>query len=126
MNKAIALGVLMVFQTIIFAHGQMALELAEDWRFHPDSNEEGVASGWHTPGFDDSAWPVLRAGVRWEDQGYEDLDGKAWYRRRVTLPPDMQGKAVWLNLGGINDAGVVYCNGVKVGAYGDKGTVLRG
>ena len=35
---------------------------------------------WADRGFDDSRWPVLRLDRTWNDQGYRDYSGFAWYR----------------------------------------------
>jgi sialate O-acetylesterase len=64
-----------------------------------------VPSGWHNinlPGF-------------WEDQGIRDLNGIVWYRREITLPASMAGKAARVFLGRIVDADELYINGRQVG-----------
>ncbi|MDT4920098.1 MAG: hypothetical protein QOI15_1000, partial [Pseudonocardiales bacterium] len=51
----------------------------------------------------------------WEAQGYLDLDGPAWYRRRFAVP-DAAG--CWtLRFGAVMDAAEVFLNGVPVGAH---------
>ena len=42
------------------------------WRFHP-----GDDLHWADPGFDDSAWPLLRSDQPWSTQGYNGLSGFA-------------------------------------------------
>ncbi|HLI77317.1 MAG TPA: hypothetical protein VKV02_10265, partial [Acidobacteriaceae bacterium] len=50
------------------------------WRFHPGDDPR-----WADPRFDDSQWPLVRSGKDWDEIGYHDLNGIAWYRFRVTL-----------------------------------------
>ncbi len=56
--------------------------------------------------------------MRWEEQGYPDLDNFAWYRKSVNIPADWQGKDIWIKFGGVNDAYDLYVNGVLAGTYG--------
>ncbi len=100
-----------------------SIDLSTGWRFGPDPDARGIDAGWHEAAFDHSAWPTLEAGKRWEDQGFAEVDGVAWYRRTVPIPPAWHGKPVWLVLGGINDSGTLYCNGQQVDSYGDRADV---
>ena len=45
------------------------------------------------PSFDDAAWDTLRADKIWEEQGYEKLDGYAWFRLKVFLPASLKDNA---------------------------------
>jgi Glycosyl hydrolases family 2, sugar binding domain len=103
--------------------GVSRIDLIEDWRFKPDPERVGVDQNWASPELSDTDWAPMRAGVRWEDQGFPDVDGYAWYRRHVDIPADWKGKPVWLYLGALNDAGAVYCNGQLINTYGDTGDV---
>lgn len=96
------------------------IDLTSNWRFQPDPENVGIAQNWHAPSHSDDDWAVLEAGKRWEDQGFPEVDGYAWYRRRVDVPQSWGGKNVWFVLGGANDACVVFCNGRRVNAFGDK------
>ncbi|HUR23207.1 MAG TPA: glycoside hydrolase family 2 TIM barrel-domain containing protein [Acidimicrobiales bacterium] len=51
----------------------------------------------------------------WEAQGWLDLDGPAWYRRRFTL--DGVGGHWTLRFGAVMDATTVYLNGVAIGGH---------
>ena len=62
---------------------QAPQDLHEGWRFRADPESVGEARGWADADFDDSAWAPIEVGWRWEDQGYAELDGHAWYRIRV-------------------------------------------
>ncbi len=99
------------------------LDLTNGWRFAPDPDQSGIAKGFHLLATDDSTCAILRSGSRCEEQGFPDTDGVAWYRKRVVIPESMRGEHVWLALGGITDAGKVYCNGDLVAAFGDEESV---
>ena len=98
---------------------QTHIGLAADWRFRPDPGHTGVERGWHTPDFDDADWAPIDAGKRWEDQGFPDVDGHAWYRATFTPPAAWAGAEVWFTAGALNDTGTLYCNGTRVAAFGD-------
>lgn len=100
--------------------------VTKSWQFMPDGKNEGLKLGWEKPGFDDKAWKPIKIGAHWEGQGYPALDGWAWYRLAVDVPPhpqplSPQGKAEqwYLNTEGVDDAYEIYINGTKVGSGGD-------
>ncbi len=72
------------------------IDLSKDWHFSPDKNKLGVSEGWFAIDFDDSQWDILQAGKRWEDQGYRELDGYAWYRKTADIPANWEGKDIWI------------------------------
>lgn len=94
------------------------IDLLDAWTFQPET--PNAAALWADPQFDDSAWPLLKAGTRWEDQGFPDVDGHAWYRKAFDAPEEWRGQSVWLVLGACNDACTVYLNGKQVNHF-EKG-----
>ena len=90
-----------------------------DWRFQPDPEDQGVEQGWQGVNWDDRAWATLRIDRHWEAQGFETLDGWAWYRRTVQLPDDWPAGSGFLNFTGVDDYYRVYVNGNCVGTGGD-------
>jgi len=105
------------------AAGSETMDLAAGWRFRPDPQDVGILEKWHTQAVSDADWTTLDAGSSWESQGHPELDGHAWYRKRVSIPADWQGKRAWIALGGVNDAYELYCNGKRVAARGDADSV---
>jgi len=85
-----------------------------NWKFQTGDNME-----WVKPGFDDSGWKPIEVGKQWEEQGYKNYDGYAWYRIRFTLPDDMKKKdvpnAINFLLGKIDDCDQVFLNGQLLG-----------
>ena len=101
-------------------HARIAetINLAEDWRFAPDEAAAGLAANWQKPEFSDTKWDTIDAGLRWEDQGYKELDGFGWYRKWVNIPDHWKGQKVWIRCSGINDAYTLFINGKEVCAFG--------
>ncbi len=88
------------------------------WKFNTGDN-----SAWAWPGFDDSSWDTIEAGTAWENQGYGEYDGFAWYRQEVSIPGTLRKRAVKngglvLKLARIDDVDVTYFNGQILGATG--------
>jgi len=88
-----------------------------NWKFQTGDNPE-----YSKPGFDDSAWKPIETGKAWEEQGYPNYDGYAWYRIRFTLLADMKKKdapnAINFLLGKIDDCDQVFLNGRTIGQNG--------
>ena len=92
--------------------------LKYEWKF-----KTGDEPAWATPGFDDSGWETIQAGLDWEKQGYPTYDGFAWYRQKINIPSSIKEKAkemggLVLYLGRIDDADVTYLNGQLLGQTG--------
>ncbi len=86
------------------------------WAFHPGDN-----LAWAAPGLDDSQWTRIQTGRAWEGQGFRDMTGMGWYRRRIVLASPPANHAAWqlaLVLPGVEDAAEIYWNGRLVGSYG--------
>jgi len=96
------------------------LDLTEGWRFSADEQRCGLSEKWYAFDYDDNGWAQISAGRRWEDQGFADLDGWAWYRKTIVIPAEWGGKPVWLIFGGVNDAYTLFINGIPVSAFGDE------
>ncbi|MDP4285064.1 MAG: putative Ig domain-containing protein [Bacteroidota bacterium] len=91
----------------------------------------GDQSEWKASNFDDSQWPFIKTGTRWEDQGYTRYDGYAWYRIKFILPSSLKQNAYWKDslsfwLGKIDDVDETFLNGVKIGQTGSLPTDVGG
>ena len=91
----------------------LAVDLAGDWRFSPGDGP------WAAPDLDDARWGTLRVPGVWETQGHPDLDGVAWYRRRVDLAAATAAQDLVLVMGGVDDLDEAFVNGVRVGGTGN-------
>ncbi|RIJ47655.1 sialate O-acetylesterase [Maribellus luteus] len=70
---------------------------------------------WAAPDFDDKDWGTIPTPGLWEEQGYTDIDGIAWYRTVVNLTADQIKKDLTLHLAKIDDSDIAFVNGSKVG-----------
>ena len=84
------------------------------WKFSKSDN-----LAWKEPGFNDSLWQIVQLPSTWEEHSnYTEDYVFGWYRRALTVPAELQGKDIYLNMGKIDDADETYFNGVKVGGMG--------
>ena len=89
------------------------INLSGKWKFHTGDNEEYAKSN-----YDDSSWNHIYVPQRWEDSGYENYNGMAWYRIKVFIPKALDDRMLFLKLGCIDDADCVYLNGQYIGSTG--------
>jgi sialate O-acetylesterase len=95
------------------AQKKFALEMAE-WQERLDAAVD-QSMRLATPRWDDSQWPAIKAPGVWEKQAHPSLDGIAWYRKKIEIPPDWVGRELSLSLAMIDDADQTFVNGEKVG-----------
>ncbi len=83
------------------------------WKFRPgdDMRRKDID-------FDDSLWDEILVPARWEDQGYRDYDGYAWYRKTFTYNSNTADDRMVILMGKIDDIDQVYINGTLVGSTG--------
>jgi sialate O-acetylesterase len=87
------------------------------WRtamYHDDPGIAPLADTWHHADLDDRGWEVFDLPGSWESRGHA-MDGAAWFRRRVALPPELVGHALVLSLGCADDFDDTWVNGERVG-----------
>ncbi len=92
---------------------KLVLDLTGLWWF-----KHGDSLTWKDPNFDESAWDVIKVPAYWEDQGYPNLDGIAWYRKRFKIDQKYADEKLILLLGKVNDIDQVYFNGHLIGLTG--------
>jgi sialate O-acetylesterase len=80
--------------------------LSGSWKFSVGDNPR-----WADPNFDDSDWGQIRVPDNWEDQGYDDYDGFAWYRKTFEINEMNRESSIYLCLGRIDDVSEIYING---------------
>lgn len=83
----------------------------------------GDKVGWESPVLNDQAWRVLKTGEVWQNQGFPDYHGYAWYRIHVNIPSSLKKQAVWgdsirIYMAHVNDADEIYLNGQRIGKTG--------
>jgi len=70
--------------------------------------------------YDDHDWEEIFVPARWEDQGYRDYDGWAWYRKSFSYSGNTNDMV--LVMGRIYDIDQVFINGRLVGSTGNFDT----
>ncbi len=91
------------------------MEIDKQWRFTTDAQDEGLMSGWMQPDFAEQGWPLLDADLWWQDQGYPDYHGVAWYRKTVPPVTVEKGEKCFIHFGAVDGDVCVFVNGLKVG-----------
>lgn len=69
------------------------------------------------PEYDDSDWEKIYVPNSWQDEGFDNYNGYAWYRK--TFEIEFESKDIlYLELGRIDDVDEVYFNGHLIGSTG--------
>jgi len=92
----------------------LSLKLDGRWKFHT-----GDSKDWSSPDFIDEGWKTINVPSEWENEGYADYDGYAWYRIKFRLPQNFSTGEMYLSLGKIDDVDEVYLNGKLIGSVYD-------
>lgn len=67
------------------------------------------------PDVNDSDWNTIQSPGLWENQGYVNIDGVAWYRKELDLTNDQTQASMSLHLGKIDDSDITFLNGIEIG-----------
>ncbi|HEX7493347.1 MAG TPA: beta galactosidase jelly roll domain-containing protein [Bacteroidales bacterium] len=89
------------------------VNLQSAWKFQPGDDPRRKETD-----FDDSGWSEIFVPGKWEDQGYRDYDGYAWYRKSFVFKTTNGTEKMVLLMGKIDDIDQVYINGTFVGSTG--------
>jgi beta-galactosidase len=85
-----------------------------EWKFN-----KGDDTLWKNPDFNDGSWQTVKLPGTWEEHSnYTEDNVSGWFRRELTIPADLNGKDIVINMGKIDDADETFFNGVKVGGLG--------
>ncbi len=104
--------------SISTAQTEQTILLKDGWKFKVGDNLE-----YAKPAFNDSQWKEIRVDKIWEEQGYDPLDGFAWYRVKVFIPSSLKEKSylkdsLKIFLGKINNFDQSFINGKIFGING--------
>jgi hypothetical protein len=90
------------------------MNLQSLWKFQPGDDMRRKESD-----FDDSGWGEIFVPAKWEDQGYRDYDGYAWYRKSFICDIKNDNEKMVLLMGKIDDIDQVFLNGTLIGSTGN-------
>jgi beta-galactosidase len=123
-----------------------------EWKFHWSPRPELRPTNFFATDFDDSAWPLIPVPSNWQMQGYGtpiylgsgytfkidpprvtgepptnwtafvNRDPVGSYRRTFELPPDWNGRRVFIHFDGVDSAFYIWINGLRVGFSKDSRT----
>lgn len=107
----------------IFIFLTLKLSAQQNILFSPAKFKTGDNAQWKEKNFDDALWSVINPKIIWEEQGYDDYNGYAWYRFHFILPSSLKTRSFWkdslnIMLGKIDDVDEVFLNGKKIGQTG--------
>lgn len=74
---------------------------------------------------DERDWAPIAVPALWESQGYDGMDGVAWYRTHFTVSATEAAQGVTLDLGRIDDSDVSWVNGHPIGRTDNAWSHLR-
>ena len=98
--------------------GRMGIKLdvnmQNKWKFHTGDN-----FSYKEPDYNDTGWDEIFVPAKWEDQGYRDYDGYAWYRKTIVYRNNSGNDNMVMLLGKIDDADQLYINGILIGSTGN-------
>lgn len=90
------------------------------WEFAFDDENVGLKEGWYNPSkkFDKIitvpfCYQSAASGIGPTDKIHPIM----WYRRKFTLPAEMQGRSILMNFGAVDYEAMVYVNGMAVGGH---------
>ena len=86
------------------------IQLQGIWKFKPGDNMQ-----YEDPQYNDSKWRFISVPKYWEDQGYPNLHGFAWYRKTFYVSGQFTTDKVVVVLGKIDDFDEAYLNGTYIG-----------
>ena len=89
------------------------VDLKGSWRFATGDDLARAQTN-----FDDSSWRTISVPSYWEDDGYRNYNGFAWYRNDFNLESADLSRPLFVSLGKIDDVDEVYINGKKIGGQG--------
>ncbi|MFC1724130.1 alpha-galactosidase [candidate division KSB1 bacterium] len=99
--------------TPLYGEKTFDIELPNKWFFKTGDDPE-----WKNTSVNEMDWDIIDIPLNWENAGYEDYDGYAWYRAHFSTE-DITPQDLKIQIGKIDDADEVYLNGKLIGKTGE-------
>jgi hypothetical protein len=94
------------------------ISLDGQWFFNVDPKNAGLKEQWFSNAYNIKNWKTIETGRSWEEQGYNEYDGYAWYKKNIFIPGNWADSNSGILFGGIDDAYELFVNGKRVGSFG--------
>jgi alpha-galactosidase len=111
---------LMIFFIASCSHEEKdnLIDLNRPWKF-----KTGDSLSWAAQDYNDNKWDTINPTEIWENQGYKNYNGYAWYRVKVIIPASLKQNglvkdSIRFSLGKIDDCDQVFLNGEMIGENG--------
>ncbi len=101
----------------MFIEPRIVGKLDKHWRFQTDPSDKGLDAGWMNDDCEADTWPLINADCWWQEQGYPDYHGTAWYRRSFDAPAIGPDRRLILYFGAVDGDSTVFLNGRKLGDH---------
>jgi len=89
------------------------------WDTRVDNEDNGYNAAheavWAGPDFNDRQWQTITEPGFWDKQGLTNTYGSIWLRKEINIPGTWAQKDAILRLDQVDDADVVYFNGIEIG-----------
>jgi hypothetical protein len=95
-------------------HFKVGFQLMGNWKFRLSDDLQ-----WAAENYNDSDWDDIIVPSGWEEQGFHDYNGFAWYRKTFKLPVNFSAEEMVILVGRIDDMDQVFINGKLVGETGN-------
>ncbi|NQZ77153.1 MAG: beta galactosidase jelly roll domain-containing protein [Ekhidna sp.] len=111
--RSIILYILISLPGLAASQKTQLMELSGKWKFTIGDREE-----YKDLDYDDSRWEAIRIGTPWENEGFANYNGFAWYRYEFD-GAELEGFTnLLIYLGYIDDVHEAYFNGTLIGFKG--------
>jgi len=97
--------------------GRTILPLNRNWRYRNTATPDARARDFDDTAFARVCLPHTNVRLPWHGFSEKAFQFVSVYRRELKLPPNTQGKRVFLDFEGVMTATTVYLNGARIGSY---------
>ncbi len=105
-----------IFASILLLYSfgfTQTIRFPNEWLF-----KVGDDSSYILTDFNDSDWNKIRVPSHWENSGFDNYDGFAWYRLHFSVDTQNLSENLFLLVGKVDDADETYLNGTLIGVTG--------
>lgn len=103
----------LLFLYLNFISFTQEITFPDKWLF-----KTGDDSSYKLIELDDSNWENISVPQNWENEGYSNYDGFAWYRLHFNIDNKYLNSELYLLVGKIDDVDEAFLNGIKIGGMG--------